>query len=874
MSIQYEGKELIINGMRLDNMCKDEKDANTVCKVLTAIANRADLTQEPEPYDESRYVPISEAIVKRFSTIDNGGLLFVGNNIPIKKRHGAYKAMNIQEPPEDICLVFDNSLLGNGKSGFACTSKAFYLKNGFAAPARAEWGLYKCVANPNNFWFFGVPGHVPYYEVDGSTLSDQQISAIADGLNEFQMYNLKEVGRSTEAKCKSVLEQLNACEKIVDQVSNEEKDIGTADANTENEPLKTANKVGDSSIDGDKTVVEAEFRKKLWHGRRMLISASVESGHFAIRNGKYYLNEIITIGAEAQLVMKDADLTFGPKGTIAFSGGKGDISNCKFACAKEDGAESFADGSVMFSGKCKWVSFGKCDLDGKGCMAGAILDGDTTFFRCRIRNLVNKKQSGSVLGTSYLKNPIPRFALKCTSIENCKAASQAILWAMDLNVKDCEFVNCSSPISIITVAEDCTVSVWNSVFDHCAVEVGGAIVSFYSNGGSNHTDGGGINNCLLKNCSYQYSHNVHIPLAMNSWVTEDIYCSTPDDPLRPLFLRNGSPLSKPIGADLNLPDEIEPEGEIGVVEDGYSSIGSGKAKKTRKLSASVAQKTVSRVDDTKDGAIPETKQRSGLDKKVTRTPKQKSSSLSDSESQDEKSSQRIGNSNTKKGSSKKSSRLEAKIDAATAPASARAKGKNGLEKNSSAKKKPEKSINDTPRTRTKADAPNAHAKGGTTAVNTKKVTDKKTSGTLNAKPVAEMKIPIGDAIRKSIAESKESNIYVGDAIPTKKLNNAIACMGVRVGEDVYALIDTTIFGSAKSGLIFTSLGIRWRNDWMQTATAKTVLSWAEVAILASSAICDDNDLKFSNDTIVSLAGSCVKPECVKKILERVINLSA
>ena len=134
------------------------------------------------------------------------------------------------------------------------------------------------------------------------------------------------------------------------------------------------------------------------------------------------------------------------------------------------------------------------------------------------------------------------------------------------------------------------------------------------------------------------------------------------------------------------------------------------------------------------------------------------------------------------------------------------------------------------------------------------------------------KMPIGDAIRKSIAESNDSNIYVEEAIPTKKLNNAIACMGVRVGEDVYALIDTTFFGSSKTGLIFTTLGIHWKNDWT-TDTVKTMLHWSEVKSLSSKVTCDKYNLRFSDDAVVNLAGSMVEPKTLKTILERIIELA-
>lgn len=53
-----------------------------------------------------------------------------------------------------------------------------------------------------------------------------------------------------------------------------------------------------------------------------------------------------------------------------------------------------------------------------------------------------------------------------------------------------------------------------------------------------------------------------------------------------------------------------------------------------------------------------------------------------------------------------------------------------------------------------------------------------------------------------------------DNIPPKKLRNALNACNRRVSEeDVMALLDTTVFGSAKNCVIFTNEGLFYREDW-------------------------------------------------------------
>lgn len=55
--------------------------------------------------------------------------------------------------------------------------------------------------------------------------------------------------------------------------------------------------------------------------------------------------------------------------------------------------------------------------------------------------------------------------------------------------------------------------------------------------------------------------------------------------------------------------------------------------------------------------------------------------------------------------------------------------------------------------------------------------------------------------------------YVGTNIPKRKLQNALSEFSVTKNESVFALVDTTVFGSAKQGALFTNKGIHVKNSW-------------------------------------------------------------
>jgi hypothetical protein len=64
----------------------------------------------------------------------------------------------------------------------------------------------------------------------------------------------------------------------------------------------------------------------------------------------------------------------------------------------------------------------------------------------------------------------------------------------------------------------------------------------------------------------------------------------------------------------------------------------------------------------------------------------------------------------------------------------------------------------------------------------------------------------------SIVIFNKSSYYVGNNIPKKKLDNAIASYAsVLNSKDVLALLDTSFFGSARIGFIIAKRGIWYRN---------------------------------------------------------------
>ena len=105
---------------------------------------------------------------------------------------------------------------------------------------------------------------------------------------------------------------------------------------------------------------------------------------------------------------------------------------------------------------------------------------------------------------------------------------------------------------------------------------------------------------------------------------------------------------------------------------------------------------------------------------------------------------------------------------------------------------------------------------------------------------------------KSVCErySGSAPEYYIAPLPERKINNSRMSLNISLEEEVFALIDFTVFGSAKDAMVITEKGIVWKNIEDRTPVR---LSWAQLeeytpseqqGALSKSIVFNDN-LKMS-----------------------------
>ena len=130
---------------------------------------------------------------------------------------------------------------------------------------------------------------------------------------------------------------------------------------------------------------------------------------------------------------------------------------------------------------------------------------------------------------------------------------------------------------------------------------------------------------------------------------------------------------------------------------------------------------------------------------------------------------------------------------------------------------------------------------------------------LGSQNVRTRKMKMIEQILGELQKFRSSDFFVTANIPPDKLRNAITHYPVPPDETVMALVDATVFGSAKNGMAFGHRGIYWKNDWT-TDTAKNFLTWDVVMQCADSMTVKGGSLFLSPDCVVNLSGSQVKPK--------------
>lgn len=110
-------------------------------------------------------------------------------------------------------------------------------------------------------------------------------------------------------------------------------------------------------------------------------------------------------------------------------------------------------------------------------------------------------------------------------------------------------------------------------------------------------------------------------------------------------------------------------------------------------------------------------------------------------------------------------------------------------------------------------------------------------------------------------------LFVTPDIPRKKAENAYASYGMPASVNVFAIVDATVFGSAKNGLAFTSEGLFWKNDWT-TTSAKTHMPWEEFKSTAQLRAVKGSELLLGNGCAFGMAGSGMKPKVLLQLMEK------
>jgi hypothetical protein len=129
-----------------------------------------------------------------------------------------------------------------------------------------------------------------------------------------------------------------------------------------------------------------------------------------------------------------------------------------------------------------------------------------------------------------------------------------------------------------------------------------------------------------------------------------------------------------------------------------------------------------------------------------------------------------------------------------------------------------------------------------------------------------------DQLLAIIHNYNSDSYYTYGNIPAKKLQNACQNFPVDPNDTPLALVDTTVMGSAKTGLVIGLKGIYFRNDWA-TKTTKNFSSWEDLSMNRSpigngALYC----ITLINGCELNMSGSSMKKEVLTNLLNQIISL--
>jgi hypothetical protein len=119
-------------------------------------------------------------------------------------------------------------------------------------------------------------------------------------------------------------------------------------------------------------------------------------------------------------------------------------------------------------------------------------------------------------------------------------------------------------------------------------------------------------------------------------------------------------------------------------------------------------------------------------------------------------------------------------------------------------------------------------------------------------------------------EFESNDFWTLGNIPEKKLNN-VRRYPVDPTDEILAIIDTTVFGSAKCGMAFGLRGLYWNNDWTSD-NEKNFLTWEEIKESSKNISVIKNDNVFlAPQCSFGLSSCAVKPNDFIKLIQRCLD---
>ncbi len=130
---------------------------------------------------------------------------------------------------------------------------------------------------------------------------------------------------------------------------------------------------------------------------------------------------------------------------------------------------------------------------------------------------------------------------------------------------------------------------------------------------------------------------------------------------------------------------------------------------------------------------------------------------------------------------------------------------------------------------------------------------------------------IRGSLLKIINTYSSRDYYKYENIPPQKLETAIQNYPVALDETPLALIDTTILGSAKTGMVIGLKGLYWKNSWA-THSDRNFISWDELAGDGFSIYKTRYGVQLARGCEFSMSGSSFNNDACLNLLNNVIDL--